>query len=145
MKKFTFLLLVALLPVIVQAQDVYDITFTSGLTKHRVALVLWSNGSGQARVRYYTNNQLNLVEQTIRLENTQYGYRLTGYNARYAGTQRRHPSYRPDNFYFSQDDYGNLICTNIDDIGNTARCSIRLLQGYSSKQAFLSSFNWELD
>ncbi|MDF7817253.1 hypothetical protein P1X15_06580 [Runella sp. MFBS21] len=97
------------------------------------------------RVRYYANNQTNLIEQTIRLENTQYGYRLTGYNARYADTQRRHPNYQPDNFYLSQDDYGNLTCLNIDDKGTTSRCSIRLVQGYSSKNTVLSSFNWRLD
>ncbi len=145
MKKLTFLLLVALLPVIARAQDVYEITFTAGITRYRAALVLWSNGSGQMRVRYYANNQTNLIEQTIRLENTQYGYRLTGYNARYADTQRRHPNYQPDNFYLSQDDYGNLTCLNIDDKGTTSRCSIRLVQGYSSKNTVLSSFNWRLD
>ncbi|MDF7817254.1 hypothetical protein P1X15_06585 [Runella sp. MFBS21] len=45
MKKLTFLLLVALLPVIARAQDVYEITFTAGITRYRAALVLWSNAA----------------------------------------------------------------------------------------------------
>jgi len=86
-----------------------------------------------------------MVEEYIKAENTDLGLRLTGYNPVYPGTTTPYPNYIADNFYLSQDENGRLTCTNIDDKGQTSACSIRLLNGYSAKQEFLSDFDWKLD
>ena len=144
MKSIHMLLLAILLPVFAFTQDVYEIKFTSNLTQHRAALILWSNGTGTIRVRYYSEGATRMVEQTIRKEITPNGLRLTGYYPVYPGTTVRYPTYSADNFYISQDEYGNLNCINIDDIGNWVVCTIRLITGYYTKSEFLSVFNWRL-
>lgn len=143
MKKIYFLLLLCVPPISVKGQEIFEIKFTAGITQYRGALVLWENGTGKMRVRYYADGQKKIIEQEIRTENTQHGLRLTGYNAVYAGTNVK-ASYNPDNFYISQDENGNIICTNIDDGGVSASASIRIVTGYSAKQSFLRDFNWRL-
>jgi hypothetical protein len=107
---------------------------------------LWDNSNaGRMRVRYYADGQTNMVEETAQAENTVLGLRIAGYNAVYAGTETRHPSYRPDNFYMSTDENGNVSVTNIDDGGVVANCSVRVIKGYYDKQEFLRDFNWKLD
>lgn len=134
---------VIFLPFTLQAQKVFEVKFTAGFTQYRCALVIFDNGTGKMRVRYYQDGT-KMVEQTMKIENTQYGIRLTGYNPVYPGTSRKHPSYNADNFYISVDEYGNYSIVNIDDGGVSAKASIRKIEGRYSKNSFLSDFNWKL-
>ena len=127
------------------AQDVYEIRFTAGYTQHRAALLLYSDGSGTMRVRYYSNGRTQMVEQYIAFEKTTAGYRLTGYNPVYPGTSVRYPGYIADNFFISQDENGRPSCINIDDDGDSYVCSIRLVTGYYAKNEFLSDFSWKIN
>lgn len=126
-----------------QAQDVFEVKFTAGVTQYRCALAIFDDGSGVMRVRYY-NNGTKLVEQSMRIENTQYGIRLTGYRPVYPGTKTRYPNYSADNFYLSVDEYGNYNIVNVDDAGVTAQAFIRKIEGTYSINKFLSDFNWRL-
>ena len=146
MKTLYFFILIALVPVLSKAQDIYEIKFTSGYTQYRCALALWSDGSGKMRVRYYNNGSTRLVQQDMRLEKTSDGgMRIAGYNATYASTGYTASSYSPDNFYISQDEYGNMSCWNIDDTNHWAKASISSVKGYYTKQAFLGDFDWKLN
>ncbi|GAA3614845.1 hypothetical protein Q4Q39_02440 [Flavivirga amylovorans] len=129
----------------VHAQDVFEIKFTAGYTQYRGALVIYNSGSGKMRVRYYSNGKTKMVEQTMKIENTQYGMRLTGYNPVYPNTSIKHPSYNADNFYISVNENGKYSITNIDDGGTPAKTTIRLIKGKYSIDKFLGDFNWELN
>ena len=96
------------------------------------------------RVRFY-NEGTQMVEQSAIIESTIYGNQIAGYNPVYPGTNTKHPTYSPDNFYISVDEYGNLNVVNVDDRGVTAEASIRLIEGKYSINDFLSDFNWRLD
>lgn len=98
------------------------------------------------RVRYYTpQNGTVMVEQTIRIEDTANGMRLTGYSPVYPGTRVRHPSYVADNFYVSQNEYGSLRIVNIDDRGTSSVASIRLIANGYDRRQFLNVFDWVLN
>ncbi len=127
------------------AQDVYEVIFTADITQYRSVLYInWNEGTGKMRVRYYSKGSTQMIEQTMRLERTTAGTRIAGYNAVYAGTNQRHPTYNPDNFYISQDEYGNVSIVTVDDVGTTANCVVRRYSTYYEKQNFLRSFNWTL-
>lgn len=145
-KNHILIIIAALLsPLLVSAQTVYEIKFISGVTQHRGALVLYNNGTGKMRVRYYSQQEgPAMIEQEIRLENTNFGYRLTGYNPVYPGTTRRKATYNADNFYISRDESGKSSIVNIDDKGSTAQATIREIAA-SEKTKFLYGFNWRLD
>lgn len=129
------------------AQTVYEVRFKAGVTLHRGALVLYDDGTGKMRVRYYDQNRQKtvMVEQLMRVENTDDGYRITGYNPVYASTGYRHPSYVADNFYLSQDEYGTVSVTNIDDQGVSARSTVKVIEGAYQVSSFLSDFDWKLE
>lgn len=143
MKFFLATLLSLILATAALAQDVYEIRFTAGVTQHRGALVLFDDGTGLVRIRYY-NNGTKMVEQKIRIQNTRNGLRLACYNPVYPGTTRRHPSYVADNFYLTQNEYGKTQLVNIDDQGVTANVVIRKLEGTTLTNRFLTDFNWKL-
>lgn len=145
MKLLTTLFLITLISFSVRAQQVFEIKFTAGVTQYRCALVIFDNGSGKMRVRFYGDGKTKMVEQAMRIEDTQYGLRLTGYNPVYPGTSTRYPSYNADNFYISMDEYGNYSVTNVDDAGVSARSSIRKVEGQYTINGFLDDFNWELN
>lgn len=139
------ILFLALTTVGARAQDVYEIRFTVDMTQYRAALVLYSNGTGTMRLRYFSEGRTQMVEQSIVFEKTLLGYRLTGYQPVYPGTTIRHASYIADNFYLSQDENGRLHCVNIDDQGKAAVCTIRQVTSYYAKNVFLGDFNWKLN
>lgn len=122
------------------AQDVYEIKFTVDITQYRVALVIYEDGAGKMRVRYY-NSGTKMVEQSVKIENTLDGIRVAGYNPVYPETKTPYPSYIPDNFYISIDEYGTLSVYNIYS-GGRARAYIKKIN--SSINTFLSDFNWKL-
>ena len=138
-----FIFLCLLLPSQVQAQDIYEVKFIAGVTQYRAAMALFDDGTGLMRVRYYSNGT-KMVEQSLILEETTVGIRVTGYDPVYPGTNTPHPSYNADNFYISQDEYGDVSIVNIDDNGVTASATMRLIEGYYAKQNFLDDFNWKL-
>ncbi|GAB3962824.1 hypothetical protein GCM10028805_64710 [Spirosoma harenae] len=145
MKTLRLLAAILLFPLVSLGQTIYEVKFIAGSTQYRGALVMGDNGTGKMRVRFYKQGVGPvMIEQYMRMENTRYGNRLTGYNPVYPGTTVRYPTYNADNFYISQDEYGNLTMTNIDDRGVTANASIRVFQTTYDKQRFLSDFNWEL-
>ena len=145
MKTLHLLAAIILFPLAALGQTIYEVKFIAGSTQYRAALVLNDNGTGKMRVRFYKQGEGTvMVEQYMRMENTRYGIRLTGYNPIYPGTTVRYPTYNADNFYISQDEYGNLTLTNVDDRGVTANASIRVIQSTYDKQQFLSAFSWEL-
>ncbi|GHB88989.1 hypothetical protein [Persicitalea jodogahamensis] len=133
-------------PLVSRAQTVFEVKFTSGLTQHRGALVLFDSGLGKMRVRYYAEGiGTQMVEQTVRFENTLNGYRVTGYNPVYPGTKVRHSTYIADNLYISRNEYGNFKVVNVDDRGVTAQASIRTVENAYERRRFLSDFDWELN
>ncbi len=144
MKPYLIFLLCIIFSKQLNAQKVFEVKFTAGVTQYRSALVLYDNGSGKMRVRFYDNGRTKMVEQTMKIENTQYGMRLTGYNPVYPGTSTRYSSYQADNFYLSTDEYGNYSLTNIDDGGVVAKAFIKEIEGDYSIKNFLSDFDWEL-
>ncbi len=127
-------------------QSIFEVKFIAGMTQYRAALVLFDGGTGKMRVRYYTQDKGTvMVEQTIRIENTVNGMRLTGYTPVYPGTRVRYPSYTADNFYLSRNEYGSMSIINIDDSGNTSTATIRLIDDAYEKRRFLSGFDWSLN
>lgn len=142
MKSIKLLTMLFILPCLVNCQEVFELKFTAGITQYRAALVLFDDGTGAMRVKFYDNGP-RMVEQYVRLENTLSGLRITGYNPVYPGTSTRHPSYQADNFYISQDENGNLSLMNVDDGGVYARSYIRSISGYANKTKFLGEFDWK--
>ncbi|MEH2152385.1 hypothetical protein [Nostoc sp.] len=85
--------------------------------------ILKMNGySGTMRTRYYNTElrKTEAVDQTMRLTAHPRGLLILGYNPVYAGTSIKHPTYLPDNFFFSITPIGEKIFLNCDD-GN--QCS----------------------
>lgn len=141
MLKFSLVILFSILTLQKSiAQDVFEIKFTVKLTQYRVALVLFDDGTGKMRVRYYDGGT-KMIEQSARIEDTQDGMRVAGYNPVYPGTDTRYPSYIPDNFYIAIDDYGNISVYNIYS-GGKARANIKKIE--NGINTFLSDFNWKL-
>lgn len=124
--------------------QIFDIRFTVSLTQYKAALWL-KDGKGLMRVRYYKEDDGTvMIEQQMRVEDTQYGIRLTGYNPTDPATGDP-VSYSPDNFYISRDENGDWSVTNIDDQGTSAGAFIQVINGWSEQNQFLSTFNWEID
>lgn len=146
MKKAVALLVLLVFTFIVNAQSVYKVRFTSGVTQYYGALVLFDSGTGKMRTKYYSESCkcTRTVEQTMNVEKTTAGLRITGYNPVYPGTNTKFPSYSADNFYIARDYTGKLSITNIDDQGDIASASIELITSSSTKRNFLSEFNWQL-
>ncbi|WP_337044614.1 hypothetical protein [Emticicia sp. 17c] len=143
--KVLFMAAVMLCSLTSKAQDVYEVIFTVGITQYRSALYMdWNEGIGKMRVRYFSDGNTRMVEQTMRVEKTTAGTRIAGYNPVYPGTSQRYPNYTADNFYVSQDEYGNISIVNVDDRNVAAACTVRKYNTYSEKQNFLRSFNWSL-
>lgn len=137
----SFLLTISVL-ITARGQDVFEVNFIVDFTQYRAALVLFDNGTGKMRVRYY-DESTKMVEQSVRIENTSIGFRIAGYNPVYPGTRTKHPAYIPDNFYISIAEYGNLSITNIYS-GGRAKAQIRKIEGVYTINEFLSDFNWQL-
>ena len=140
--KIIFLILIA--PFALKAQDVYEVKFRAGVTLHRAAMIIFNNGTGKLRVRYYSGGT-KMVEQSIVFQDTKYGIRLACYNPVYPGTKIKYPTYSPDNFYLSIDEYGKTSLTNVDDRGVTAECVINKKDGTYAVNQFLSDFDWKLN
>lgn len=147
MKKVAYFIILLVFTCSLNAQSVYKIRFISGLTQYYGALVLFDNGTGKMRTKYYSNSCecTKTVEQTMNIEKTTAGLRITGYNPVYPGTKTLFPNYSADNFYVSRDYAGELTITNIDDKGDIASASIEIITSSSTKRTFLSEFNWRLD
>lgn len=141
-KAFFFVLVMLGYANALSAQDVFEIKFVVDFTQYRVALLLYENGTGKMRVRYYSDGT-KMVEQSVRVENTEEGIRIAGYNPVYPGTSIKFSKYIPDNFYLSIDEYGNYSITNKYDGGN-AKASIIKLKGRYEINRFLKDFNWQL-
>jgi hypothetical protein len=128
-----------------KAQEVFEIKFKIGISQYRGALVLYDDGTGKFRVKYFSNGETQMVEQDMRVENSNDGMRLAGYNPVYPGTKVAFPNYNADNFYITQNENGNYSCVNIDDSGTEANCVIRIISGNTyTKNNFLRDFNWRL-
>jgi hypothetical protein len=127
------------------AQDVYELKFTANGTHHRAALILFSDDTGKMRVRFYSKDRTKMIEQYMEVQKISRGFKILGYNPTYAGTEIKCTTYGADNFYISRDEDGILSCVNVDDNSVTASCSIRAIEGYSTKQSFLSDFSWKID
>jgi hypothetical protein len=147
MRKIALLFILAINTTYLFGQDVYKVVFIADVTQYYSALVLFDDGSGKMRTKFYDPNCECpvMVEQTMKIENTNSGLRLMGYNPVYPGTYNRYPTYSADNFYISRDYKGNLNITDIDDYGVTASASIVSITAYSQKKEFLSEFNWQLN
>lgn len=140
---FTLLLLAPLVSS-GQVSGVYEIRFVSSTTQHRAALILFGNGTGKIRVRYFSQGRTKMVEQYVRSENTRYGLRLACYNPVYPGTSVRFPNYITDNFYLSQDEYGTVSVWNIDDAGGTAKAFVQSFRSTYECNQFLTDFDWRM-
>jgi len=139
------LLLFFLSPIFLKAQTVFEIKFKAGISQYRGALVLYENGTGSFRVKYFSDGQTRMVEQQMKVENTSEGTRLAGYNPVYPGTTTTYPNYNADNFYLTQDENGVYTCENIDDAGSQSKCNVREISGSNYvKNIFLEDFNWSL-
>jgi hypothetical protein len=128
-------------------QDVYDIKFKAGTVQYSGALVLYSDGTGKMRFKYYNSSTSSnvMVEQTVATVATTTGLTISGSNPVYPGTTTKYPSYNADNFYVTKDTYGGLKITNTDDGGVTASATIKLINGYIDQAIFLKDFNWKLE
>jgi hypothetical protein len=122
---------------------IFEVKFTVGVTQYRGAMVFLDDNSGKVRLRYYANGTTNFVEEAFVGQNTTDGIRVKCYNAVYPGTEIKY-HYSPDNFYFRQDENGNMSMTNVDDQGQVADCYIRQISGYDNKESFLGDFDWKL-
>ena len=85
-----------------------------------------------------------MIEQTMRIEETAVGLRLTGYNPVYPGTSRTYPSYSADNLYLTNIT-GTPRIINIDDAGVSSEAQIRQIEGRAAKAMFLDEFDWRLN
>jgi hypothetical protein len=144
MKKIIVILFFAFIANNVYCQEIYEINWIGSNSEHyQGALVMFKDNTGKLRVRYHKESGIAMVEQTIRIEATQVGNRLSGYNPVYPNTSTTFPYYNADNFYLIVDAVGNLTITNIDDAGSTSKASIRYIEG-TEKNEFLLLFNWKL-
>ena len=126
------------------AQSAWEMWFMGGYTQHHAFMVLDGNGGGKVRVKFFSanTNRTEIVEQTIKLENTTQGIRLACYDAVYANTNYRHLSYATDNFYLIQDDYGNTSIYNADDGSNLTKVTIKEIKKKSEFNQLKIDFNW---
>lgn len=100
-----------------QAQNAFELSWTAGSTQYHGFLVMDQQGQrGYLRVAFFNPSirQQDMVEQTMILENTAYGLRLTGYNPVIPGTHISKGGYIADKFYTSVDTYGNWRIVNAD-------------------------------
>ncbi|WP_155297183.1 hypothetical protein [Spirosoma aerolatum] len=124
--------------------QIFDIRFVVEVTQYKAALWL-KNGEGLMRVRYYKEGVGPvMVQQKMRVENTDRGIRLTGYSPVNPETGET-ANYIPDNFYISRNENGEWSVTNIDDQGVTAEAFISVIEGIDEQNRFLSNFNWEIN
>jgi hypothetical protein len=102
------------------------VTFSNGEIVHAGQLWLNSNGMGRLRVRFYSPDlgRSESVDQTIRTTNSPQGILLVGSHPVYAGTNRRHPSYSPDNFLLRVDENGRRSIFTFDLQRNTSAVDV---------------------
>ncbi len=143
MKFITIFFLTITFGYAIQAQDIYEVKFTAGITQYRCALVLYEDGTGKMRCRYFTEGATRMVEQKIEIENTLDGMRFRGSDPVYPGTSTPY-DYSPDIFYLSVDEYGNSSLINRDAQGIEANAYIRQIEGSYAIKIFLDEFNWKL-
>jgi hypothetical protein len=129
----------------IQAQDVFEVKWTMGITQYRCAYIMNEDGTGKMRCRYFNEGVTQMVEQTMEIEDTPDGTRLTGYDPVYPGTSTPFPDYSPDNLYLWVDDYGNFRAIAIDNERREANATMRLIEGSSAINIFLKDFDWDLN
>ncbi|NEQ41262.1 MAG: hypothetical protein F6K40_35720 [Okeania sp. SIO3I5] len=82
--------------------------------------VLQMNGyEGIMITQYFEPNigRTAYVQQTMRMRSSPRGIVILGYDPVYPGTNRKHPTYIPDNFFFQVRPNGDYIFALMDDAG----------------------------
>ncbi len=89
--------------------------------------VLRMKGTSGVMVTQYYDPQCQCtqkVQQTMRLKSSAHGLLILGYNPRYAGTNKRHPTYQADNFLYQITPYGERKFVTCDDGGQCSPVEI---------------------
>ena len=90
--------------------------------------ILKMNGySGTMRTRFRNTDsfQTEAVDQTMYLKADPDGLLIWGYNPVYAGTRTKHPTYSPDNFFFSIPPDAPPIFLTCDDRNQCSPVSVK--------------------
>ncbi len=94
---------------------VWELTFSAAYLTHEAKLTM--NGCrGVMEVAFYnqTTRRREQVTQTMRVESTARGLRITGSNPVTKGTKDPYPNYNADNLTWEMDSYGRAKITNCD-------------------------------
>lgn len=140
------LLLLLLLPFLSAAQEVYHIKFSDSENLYNVAILVWEDNTGMARVKYIDSDcNTELIEMKASLIETTTGYVITCSDPIYAGTTRKAKSYNPDKFILIFQDNDGWICVNKDSANTETQCVFMEVTGLTNQDLFLKEFDWEFE
>jgi len=128
-----------------QAQNAFELRWTASSIQYHAFLVMDQQGQrGVMRVAFFNPSigKQDMVEQTMVLENTAYGLRLTGYRPVIPGTRITKRGYITDKFYTSIDTYGNWHIVNADGY-QISSASIRRVASGRDYNRLVYQFNWQ--
>jgi hypothetical protein len=140
------LLLLLLLPFISAAQEVYHIKFSDSDAIYNVAILVWEDNTGQARVKFTdTDCDMQLIEMKAQFTETTTGYVITCTDPVFAGTDKKARNYSPDKFILVFLENDGWICVNKDSANNELSCSFMEVTGITNQDVFLKEFDWEFE
>lgn len=144
MKKL--LLLLFLFPLLSAAQEVYHIKFSDEESIYDVAVLIWDDNTGLARVRYIDSNcDSEMIEMKALITETTTGYTISCSEPVYAGTTKKAKRYNPDNFILTFKEDDGWICVNRDSANTETQCIFMEVAGITNQDIFLKSFDWEFE
>jgi hypothetical protein len=145
MKKFSFVLLVFAIPFAANAQQVFEIKFTTQNTPYKAAMLLWDGGYGKMRIKFTRNDVVIMVEESVEETMKDGRISLFGSNVVYPGGLIRFTGYQPDNFFIVKKGGEDVAITGVDNGFKYTGCTMREIDGSNEKQLFLSDFDWRLN
>jgi hypothetical protein len=143
MKKIILLLLI---PFLSAAQEVYHIKFSDSESIYDVALLMWDDNNGLARVRYIDSDcDSETIEMKAVITETTTGYTISCSDPVYAGTTKKAKRYNPDNFILTYKEDDGWLCVNRDSANTETQCSFMEVTGVTNQDIFLRDFDWEFE
>lgn len=125
-------------------QDVYQINWTLQKISYNSAIIIYDNGYGIGRVKFYSEGELKIIEETFKVEQETKGINIYGSNPVYPGSKVKFPNYSADAFLLSFNDKGSIFCVLMDGNLSMAICSAQKVIGKSDQNIFLKQFDWKL-
>lgn len=140
--KHFFMLICWFVPSFVSAQTAYEVWFQSGGLRHHGLLMAGAReGEWVFRVKYpdAACRCERLIEQTMQMEKTSVGFRLTARSVWDVYRRRTPEDYAADSFFLYRDARGNWYSRNIDTQGSSSAMDFRAVlpqEEYAKRKDF---------